>query len=248
MKLNAFLLMTYFVFMQSFLQQRAYSNEMQFESSDRLDEILFGEPIDVEGVRIWPVVTIQVKAGKRGTVNAEAQIRSKSNVEGWNTLIFRTSYSHQISDAVSVAVGYATFMSDPWSEDLEHRFFQNLVLTQKIANWTLTFRTQFEQRVFALLDDTAHRLRFRLQASRPIDLKSKLWTFQTSLEIFTHLNEIAGQVPSGIDQFRAMIGIARRVGKKIRIQLNYVMVYRSFGGKRGLSLNHVFQPGVIVSL
>ncbi len=173
------------------------------------------------------------------SIHSEAQFRFYEVASTFNQLLLRTGLNYHINRNAIVTGGYAYINTDATFEDIpteensnEHRIFQQFILKNIVGKFKFEHRYRLEQRFISTQVDnfTAHRARYRLQLTYPINEK---WFLNAYDEVFINLQEpIFGQN-------RLYGAVGYNVKNNFSIQLGYLKNHFT-----GINFDR-FQLGVI---
>ncbi|MBS9464357.1 DUF2490 domain-containing protein [Flagellimonas sp. 389] len=154
--------------------------------------LLFGMVINAqtgeEELGAWYMYFGMNRISDKLSIHTEAQFRYYETTSNFNQLLLRTGLNYHITKNAIVTGGYAYIDTDPTFVEsqpsiapvmnftvntvLEHRLFQQLILTNKVGEFLFEHRYRLEQRFLENrdLDDsfTEHRARYRLQVTLPL--------------------------------------------------------------------------------
>lgn len=174
-------------------------------------------------------------------------------------LLVRPSVGYQLLPWLSGWAGYGAtpvFFDDPRVRGAknidEHRLFEQLSSSFKLADFVLSTRTRLEQRVRgngpgsaendADLPRWAHRLRQLARAQFTL-VGGTPWLGIVWDEVFVHLNETNYPSKAGLDQNRLFVGAGYQASPELRVELGYLNQYvRRFSDPH--QLNHVLSASL----
>lgn len=170
------------------------------------------------------------KVSDRFSIHTEAQFRYYETLSNFNQMLLRTGLNYHISPNAIATFGYAYIDTDLTFEDppltdsffggstiLEHRIFEQFILTNKVGEFLFEHRYRLEQRFLNNTDlsvtDTQHRARYRLQLTLPLTD-----TFFINLydEVFLNLQD------SVFGQNRLYGALGIRITENASVQLGYL--------------------------
>ena len=164
------------------------------------------------------------------SLHTEAQFRYYQTEGNFNQMLLRTGLNFHIKPNAIVTAGYAYIDTDPTfmergledaafigNEIVEHRIFEQLILTNKVGEFLFEHRYRLEQRFLENTDlsitDTQHRARYRLQVTLPLTNTFFLNFYD---EVFVNLQEPL------FDQNRLYGAVGIRITENSNIQLGYL--------------------------
>ncbi|MEO1883337.1 MAG: DUF2490 domain-containing protein [Methyloprofundus sp.] len=154
----------------------------------------------------------------------EGQGRWFNNASQQGQSIVRPGIGYQLSDQVSVWLGYAWVRTYPEGQDHtdEHRIWQQLSWNKPYSWGGLATRTRLEQRFLNTGNDAGWRFRQFLKYTYPIfseRIYLSLWD-----EVFVNMNSTDWGAKSGFGQNRLFTGLGFFVDSKqhYRFELGYI--------------------------
>jgi hypothetical protein len=154
--------------------------------------------------------TIPLDSEKRFQLYLEAQPRLGDDLERASTVQLRTAVNYGFAHGWSSALGYAwtPFLLDTDYHRTyrdEHRTWQGLLCSHRIAGVQWQHRLRQEQRFIEDLSAVAHRSRYQLRASVPLTGSGDfgLTAFD---ELMLHLTSVHQGPTSGYDRNRVFFG------------------------------------------
>jgi len=175
--------------------------------------------LDDDG-QLWLLGTARGPVYGEWKIYLEAQPRFDGT--GTRQLILRPALGYQLTPQWSLWQGYGWTPSfDAFRS--EHRSFQqSLIETPRgLLPVALVNRTRLEQRWIDGSDGVAWRLRHMLRAVYPLDAAGD-WALAAYDEAFVALNTAGGGPLSGFDQNRGFVGVNRRLGPGLRLEMGYL--------------------------
>lgn len=151
-------------------------------------------------------------------------VRPRFREEGRNfdQLLIVPVFSYQLNPKLSFGVGFDHVRNHPaGSETLtENRIAPQMVYQfDPIFGIKLQSRTVFEARWREDGDDTAYRIRERLQASYPINDRVSAIAYD---ELMVHLNNVDWGVKRGMDQNRMFLGVGLKANNHAVVEVGYL--------------------------
>lgn len=151
-------------------------------------------------------------------------VRPRFRDEGrhFDQLLIVPVFTYQVSQKLSLGVGFDHVRNHFASRETltENRIAPQLVYQfDAIGKLKLQSRTIFEARWREDGDDTAYRLRERLQASYPLNNSLSVIAFD---ELMVHLNDTDWNVHRGMDQNRVFLGIGWKANQHAVIEAGYL--------------------------
>ncbi|MEM7487444.1 MAG: DUF2490 domain-containing protein [Bacteroidota bacterium] len=153
--------------------------------------LLFGIGINAqtgeEELGAWYMYFGMNRISEKLSIHSEAQFRYYETTSNFNQLLLRTGLNYHINKNAIVTGGYAYIDTDPTFREfdgiagdvlvnnntlVEHRIFEQLILTNKVGEFLFEHRYRLEQRFIENRDlndsFTEHRARYRLQVTLPL--------------------------------------------------------------------------------
>lgn len=176
----------------------------------------------------WLQYYNQVTFSRHWTWLTDAGFRWKNDFKTPSQYLVRTGLSYQLSDALSIGAGLATFAgySGNTVNKREYRSYEDMVIKQNFQPFSLMQRLRIEQRYFRNLaegnyvnDNYNWRFRYRLQATLPvIKMNSQRLLLTAGDEIFINAGK---QVNTIFDQNRLLVGPVWEFSKSISFTALY---------------------------
>jgi hypothetical protein len=169
----------------------------------------------------------------------------RDGIETADLFSLRGTIGRDLAAGFGVGGGYGVTLGFPSTGDtqVEHRVFQQVQWSGRLAGTSLGLRTRVEQRW--LEDDTrmAVRLRQSVRLTRPLASSARLLLVVAD-EVMAHLNTTA-RVGRGFDQHRVFAGIRRAITPRTALEIGYVNQYlRTQTSSR---LSHVLSATVSIA-
>jgi hypothetical protein len=202
------------------------------------------------------------KTGKKTSIHFDAQVRSSDEFKQVQTILLRPGFNFHIRKNITLTAGYAFIANRArvgGANDLaiEHRIWEQLIITQKIKSGVLAHRLRLEQRILPVLDVDGGdvvtsgyttmfgRLRYFARGLIPVGNKgSNSFTEGPFLalqnEVFVNIfnrDKVNGKF---FDQNRAYLAIGYRLNPKADLEIGYLNQYVNGAGK-AFTNNHVVQ-------
>ena len=135
---------------------------------------------------IWYMYFGMNRISEKWSVHTEAQFRYYETSSNFNQLLLRTGANYHINQNAIATIGYAFIDTDPsfldspfadmsfsGNEILEHRIFEQFILTNKVWEFLFEHRYRLEQRFIenrglGNATETQHRARYRIQMMLPL--------------------------------------------------------------------------------
>lgn len=154
----------------------------------------------------------------------EAQPRIGTDPEDGGTnlraLIIRPAVGYQLTDALSLWLGYAYQPSFDPSRD-EHRVFQQMLHTTHVGPFKMVNRSRLEERMIEDAGQPAIRIRHQVWFGYPLP-RWPAWSLVAAVEPFVNLNTVRNGPVGGFDQNRVYLGVSRQIGKHLRVEVDYL--------------------------
>lgn len=169
---------------------------------------------------------------------AEAQFRAHAGNARPQTLLLRPAVRYRFGEAVSAWAGYALVQAFAPTRLIEHRLWQQGLVTASSERSFLQARFRLEQRWIGGNPVSWRwrqlvRIERRLERGRP-EPALVLWD-----EIFVALDSGAGQESLALDQNRLFAGARVGVAERVALELGYLGVYSEPRGSQPARWSHV---------
>jgi hypothetical protein len=170
----------------------------------------------------WYMYSGTNKISEKLSIHSEAQFRFYETTGNFNQLLLRTGLNYHINPDAIVTLGYAYISTDGTFEELpdeinwkENRIFQQLILKNKVGEFSFEHRYRLEQRFidFGETTDTQHRARYRLQVTLPL---TNTFFINVYDEVFLNLQD---QI---FDQNRLYGALGVHITENASLQLGYL--------------------------
>ncbi len=189
------------------------------------------------------------------------QLRGTDELQNIQTVIFRPGLNIRLSKKITGSVGYAFIQNRRVINSIagtavEHRPWQQLLLTEKLGNISSAHRLRLEQRFIPVskvlngairFDGNKYANRFRYFTRNIIPL-NKQATFSKGLfagiqnEVFLNFGNTAAVNGKTFDQNRLFLSTGYRLSPKIDVEIGYMNQYIS-GKNKSFSNIHIIQLG-----
>jgi hypothetical protein len=163
---------------------------------------------------------------------AEFQPRWREEGDHFDLLILRPAIFYKLSAKSSIWAGYANVKSYPAGRTKfeEDRLWQQFLYTfDPIKGINLQSRTRLEQRNLEGGNDTGHRLRQMVRATKPLAGYSTVSLVAWD-EFFLHLNDTDWGARQGYDQNRLFVGASWAIKPKAFLEVGYLNQYVNVRG------------------
>ncbi|KPM33133.1 Hypothetical protein I595_35 [Croceitalea dokdonensis DOKDO 023] len=181
---------------------------------------------------IWYMYFGMNRISDKLSIHTEAQFRYYETSANFNQLLLRTGLNYHINPNAIATMGYAYIDTDPTFGEfdvmandilvrnntlLEHRIFEQFILTDKVGEFLFEHRYRLEQRFFENRDfntkETQHRARYRLQVMLPL---TDTFFMNFYNEVFLNLQG------NTFDQNRLYGALGVRITENSSLQLGYL--------------------------
>ncbi len=201
----------------------------------------------------WMATTITPAISGKFSGHIEYQWRRSNFFENWQQGLFRIGVNVKLRDEVVLHGGYGWIITYPYGDyNLapvskafpEHRLYQQLTITTKLASTSLSHRLRLEQRWVGRFasatskapDEFVFLNRLRYMPRLDISLKQD-WYITLFDEIFIGFGKNVGE--NVFDQNRLSLLVGKRLNKNIRIEAGYLNQVVQLG--REVDNKNVFQ-------
>ncbi|PQJ14775.1 DUF2490 domain-containing protein [Aureicoccus marinus] len=199
---------------------------------------------------IWYMYFGMNRLSDKISLHTEAQFRYYQTEGNFNQMLLRTGINFHVKPNAILTAGYAYIDTDPTfmeqgledgffngNEILEHRIFEQLILTNKVGEFLFEHRYRLEQRFIENTDlnttDTKHRARYRLQVTLPLTNTFFLNFYD---EVFVNLQEPL------FDQNRLYGALGIRITENASVQLGYLKNHFSGANFDRYQVGFFFNP------
>jgi hypothetical protein len=197
------------------------------------------------------------KVSKYLGVHLEGQVRRLEVIQKWQQLLLRPGLNIHLNKQVMLTFGYAFVESYPQSGSLvqfrrpEHRFYEQLLITQKIGKSVLQHRVRLEQRQVGIVAVTEEgkaelsgwkyqdRLRYMLRLDFPLRAR---WYAGLYEEVFLNIGKTNSS--RTLDQNRFYVAIGHAFEKPWKIEIGYLNQFIPEAIGVASHSNHTFQFGI----
>jgi hypothetical protein len=174
----------------------------------------------------WNMVTLTKSLGPQKKVLAYMEVFPwlAEDVGEVRILHLRPALGYKIRDNISIWQGYAwTPLIDPEFQN-EHRFYQQLLISNRFKWFTLTNRSRLEERILQGAGGMSFRGVHLTRLDIPLG-QSKKWNLVFFDQVFVNLNSVSGGPGRGFDQNMAFVGFNRKLGEHADMDMGYVNHY-----------------------
>ncbi len=198
------------------------------------------------------------KLTDRFSLHTEYQWRRADWITTWQQSLLRVGLDYKLTDAATVTAGYAHILTWPYGEQplpekfLEHRLWEQFILTQKVGRFYFNHRYRLEQRWLkgngdATSDDFVYRnrIRYRFLINYPLGKKEMgpdTFFLSTYDEVFIQFGPNFAR--NYLDQNRFYAALGYQYSSKGNIQLGYMNQFIIKGDGLKAERNHTLQVSV----
>lgn len=183
-----------------------------------------------EDVQLWQFVNVTGDLDSDTRLTVDATQRWRENARGGDQQTIRVTFEQTVADGVRIGGGGAVFEAGGITEIRPH---QQVIL----ALGKIELRTRLEQRFFDGADRMELRLRQRAQFNQPL---GSGWRASVGGEWLGLLQSRSRNQGASTEQWRAQVGLAYRVSKRLELGANYwLLAFPS--GARPTRYSHVPQ-------
>lgn len=199
------------------------------------------------------------KLNSKTSIHFDAQIRGTNEFQNIQTILIRPGLNIRLSKKITGSFGYAFIqnrrvISTITGTAVEHRPWQQLLFTEKIANITSSHRLRLEQRFIPVskvlngelqFDGNKYANRIRYFSRNVIPLKkdlvfSKGFFVSIQDEIFINIGNTSAVNGKTFDQNRLFLSTGYRLTSKFDVEIGYMNQYIS-GKNKSFTNNHILQ-------
>ncbi|MGQ3887746.1 DUF2490 domain-containing protein [Legionella sp. CNM-1927-20] len=178
-----------------------------------------------EVAKIWNTVTINIKHNNY-RFYLEPQLRIQDAPNKLDQALNNVGLGYLVRPTLALWIGTTSLIIGSLSDEIpnrrEFRVWQQMVLSDKIQQSDLQWRTRLEERKREQFSDLNYRLRTRLTIEQPF-YKSLSWVWFD--EFFINLNRPTWITSNTIDQNRFFIGVDHKASKTLTVGLGYLNQY-----------------------
>lgn len=177
--------------------------------------------IDHEG---WFQVTATgpITGKWRAFLEAQPRIGARPDADGVGMRAFlgRGAVGYDVGAGWSLWQGYGwTPTFQPYR--VEHRAFQQALYDRRVGPFETSNRTRIEQRWIEGVHGVALRARHQVRIAYPLPRRPD-WSLVVADEPFVNLNSATDGPVSGFEQNRLYAGISRKLGRHLRVEIDYL--------------------------
>lgn len=209
---------------------------------------LFSQTISDNNTHAWFMYFGDHPVSKHWGIHLEGQARRATYVSSWQQYLLRPAVNYSFTPNIMVTAGYAFAYSYPYGDHPsstrnvpEHRFFEQLLLRNKIKEVKLQHRLRVEQREIRirsaggpLTEQWQFRQRFRYMLRGDIPLPNKHLYLGLYDEVLLNFGGYRG--PRALDQNRAYGALGFKVSQFEKFEVGYMHQY--VPQRNGLIVEH----------
>lgn len=175
----------------------------------------------------WLMYFGNTKISDKYSLHTEAQLRLYEPVNNFNQLLLRTGLNYHINSYALVTLGYGYIPTEtydkerPDAQSIEHRIWQQFILTNSIGRFHFEHRYRIEQRWINSEETTRYldRLRYRLMVNIPLN-KAEMLENTVFLSFYDEVFLNVTDTP--FDQNRLYGALGYKFSKAISLQAGYL--------------------------
>ncbi len=188
----------------------------------------------------WFAYTGTFKIKPKIAIHTEYQWRRADGVKNWQQGLLRTGINYAIRKDVSLNAGYAFAQTFPYGDYTpvntfpEHRFFEQVVISNPLGKVSLSHRFTLEQRFVAAVTlqngqkntdwNYLNRIRYRIRTELPISKNKQadknIWSVAFMDELFIGWGKnISANI---FDQNRLALLLNYKINKTVKIEAGYL--------------------------
>ncbi len=183
----------------------------------------------------WVQLFVTKKLTAKTDFLVEYQLRRVDGLKNGQQGLFRTLFQYKPNEQCALGFGYAEVETFPYGDFPianagrfpEHRLFEQLILKQKITDFSITHRFRIEQRWLGRIKSGTsreieewfflHRFRYLLKVQKTIHKNLYGWVGD---EVFIGAGKNLGV--NIFDQNRIHLNLGYKLSNKINIELGYI--------------------------
>lgn len=175
----------------------------------------------------WLMYFGKTKLSQHYSLHTEAQLRLYESTENFNQLLLRVGLNRHLNSGAMVTFGYGYIPTESFTKgdlktsSVEHRIWEQLILTNRLGRNYFEHRYRVEQRwILADAGDKyLNRLRYRLLLNIPLnrnELSDNTLFLSLYDEIFLNVND------TPFDQNRLYAALGYKFNKSVSLQGGYL--------------------------
>lgn len=171
---------------------------------------------------VWSVLTATGSVAGPLLASFELSIRADDRGTRGATTLIRSSVGYQVSDRLSLWLGYARVDTRPEGRPdvAENRYFQQATWNLgSVGGASIVSRTRIEQRNIEGARDTGWRVRQQLRATVPLRRNGPSAVFSTEPSIAINSTDLGA---SGLNQWRNFVGVNVPATGNVSVELGYL--------------------------
>ena len=206
-----------------------------------------------EQFQFWTSLNSTIRLSQHFGLIGDVHIRRENFVKDPNFYFLRLGGVYWVNNQFSFVGGTAALWNATETNigtkyALERRIYQQVLWRAVIGQLTFLQRIRTEQRWHQVLNSMdgsvdrvrfSNRFRFLMSASMQVFNKPALPRPTISNEILFHMGKEI--VYNTFDQNRLFLGFNQQIGKNLRVDYGYMMVYQQQYTGREYNLNHTFR-------
>ena len=193
----------------------------------------------------WLFLLNSTKFSEKWGMHLDVQVRSTDNWGAVKNILFRPGITYFIDKQQNVTAGYLLASTDLGATtSIEHRIWEQYILTHKINSVFTTHRFRLEQRFLDQPNDNfAQRLRYFIRLIKPLQKTEQAFTKGAFLalqnEVFLNIQNKERINNSLFDQNRLYLAGGYRFSKKMDVEAGYLN--QAIKGKTRNTVNNIVQ-------
>lgn len=205
----------------------------------------------------WFPLNASLRFSEKFGLSAEYQFRASGPLEETQQHLLRAGIDHFINESASLTAGYALVVTYPYGEQpvagefMEHRAWQQALLSHKTGRVAISHRYRLEQRwieTVALNEQNwtyFNRMRYRVWMSIPLNkpaIEPQTLFAAVANEAFVSFGKNVRY--NVFDQNRFYTGLGYQATAALQVQAGYLnqTIYKANG--RNMEINHTWQLGM----
>lgn len=183
-------------------------------------------------------------------IHLEGQWRRADLGLNWQQLLLRPGVNYQLTPKISLTAGYGFIQTYRYGEFPvraafpEHRFFEQVLITQRALKLDWQNRFRLEQRNLKRTTwELENRVRYMLRTNIPLPFAERRYYLGIYNEImFNFGKNVASNV---FDQNRAYIALGRNVGHETRVEVGFMEQTIQQRSGQVFEHNHTLQVAIV---
>jgi hypothetical protein len=200
-----------------------------------------------DDVQIWTTVVTSGAVHEAWRVHSELHARWVDEAQHYQRTVLRLMGGRALNPYVTAWFGFEQTWPAARRAPEERRIWQQIIVVQQAASWSLSHRGRLEERFLDGADRMVPRLRYSLRAMRPLPGAGG-WGLLVGDEVFFQLRNgrLNGQLyPAGFDRNRVLAGVSKRLAHNVTVEPSYALQFINSPDEAPNRREHLVQLQVI---